>query len=124
MRAAPMLLGDSAAMRLLRSQIELVAARNCTVLIHGETGAGKELVARAIHGCSRRGDKPILPVDCTGLHDTLFDSQLFGHVRIGFAHEFQRKAEEAVAHQKHAAVQARAAQAVELQRQYIDDSEE
>lgn len=83
-RAAPMLLGDSAAMRLMRSQIELVAARNCTVLIHGETGAGKELVARAIHGCSRRSDKPILPVDCTGLHDSLFDSQLFGHVRGAF----------------------------------------
>ena len=83
-RAAPILLGDSAAMRLLRSQIELVAARNCTVLIHGETGAGKELVARAIHGRSRRTDKPILPVDCTGLHDSLFDSQLFGHVRGAF----------------------------------------
>lgn len=83
-RAAPMLLGDSAAMRTLRSQIEMVASRNCTVLIHGETGAGKELVARAIHGSSRRSGKPIIPIDCTGLHDSLFDSQLFGHQRGAF----------------------------------------
>lgn len=82
--AAPMLLGESAAMESLRSQIELVAARNCTVLIHGESGAGKELVARAIHACSRRAAKPIVPIDCTGLHDTLFDSQLFGHMRGAF----------------------------------------
>lgn len=71
-------------MRLLRSQIDLVAGRNCTVLIHGESGAGKELVARAIHGRSRRAGKPIIPIDCTGLHDSLFDSQLFGHMRGSF----------------------------------------
>jgi two-component system response regulator HydG len=71
-------------MRRLRAQIEMIGPRNCTVLIHGETGAGKELVARAIHAASARHDKPFMPIDCTGLRDTLFDSQLFGHVRGAF----------------------------------------
>jgi two-component system response regulator HydG len=83
-RTATPLLGDSLPMQRLRSQIDLIARRNCTVLIHGETGAGKELVARAIHAASRRSVKPIIPIDCTGLHDSLFDSQLFGHVRGAF----------------------------------------
>ena len=71
-------------MGLMRSLIEMVSARSCTVLIHGESGTGKELVARQIHDASDRADKPFIPVDCTTLRDSLFESQLFGHVKGAF----------------------------------------
>jgi transcriptional regulator with PAS, ATPase and Fis domain len=53
-------------------------------MIQGETGSGKEMLARYIHGLSDRRDKPFVPVDCSALTDTLFESQLFGHVRGAF----------------------------------------
>jgi two-component system NtrC family response regulator len=62
----------------------MLGPRNCTVLICGESGTGKELVARHIHAASGRSRGPFVTVDCTTLHDTLFDSQLFGHVRGAF----------------------------------------
>ena len=61
-----------------------MARRECTVVILGESGTGKELAARQIHLRSRRADGPFVPVDCTTLRDTLFESQLFGHVRGAF----------------------------------------
>ena len=61
-----------------------IAARECTVLVLGETGAGKEVAARRIHAMSRRAGGPFVPVDCTGLRDELMESQLFGHERGAF----------------------------------------
>jgi DNA-binding NtrC family response regulator len=78
------LIGESDAIERLRRLIEALARRDCTVLIHGESGSGKELTARAIHRSSPRSGAPFVPVDCTTLRDTLFESQLFGHVRGAF----------------------------------------
>jgi DNA-binding NtrC family response regulator len=78
------ILGSSRAISELRDQIAAIAGRNCTVLIHGETGVGKELVARRVHALSRRANRPFVPVDCTTLPASLFESQLFGHARGAF----------------------------------------
>lgn len=78
------MIGDSSAMRDLRSRVEAVASRRCTVLVEGETGTGKELVARHIHAGSPRGKGPFVPVDCSTLPQTLFESQMFGHIKGAF----------------------------------------
>jgi len=82
--SAPRLLGDTAPLRRLNELIGVVAARACTVLVHGESGTGKEMTARCIHAQSPRAAKPFIAVDCTTLRDTLFESQLFGHMRGAF----------------------------------------
>ncbi len=78
------MIGQSQAMQTLREQVQAVAHRRCTVLIEGETGTGKELVARHIHALSKRSAGPFVPVDCSSLPPTLFESQMFGHVRGAF----------------------------------------
>jgi len=78
------LVGASEAMVRLRLQIDVAARRSSTVLIQGESGTGKELIARHIHAASPRADGPFVPVDCTTLRSTLFESQLFGHVKGAF----------------------------------------
>jgi PAS domain S-box-containing protein len=78
------LFGKSKAMQLVYQQIRDVARVDSTVLIEGETGTGKELVARAIHFSSRRKDKPFVAVNCAGLTESLLSSQLFGHKRGAF----------------------------------------
>ena len=78
------LLGKSAAMQQVYQQIRAVARVDSTVLIDGETGTGKELVARAIHAASHRKDKPFVAVNCAGLTESLLASQLFGHKRGAF----------------------------------------
>jgi DNA-binding NtrC family response regulator len=78
------LLGKSAVMQQVYQQIRAVARVDSTVLIEGETGTGKELVARAIHAVSHRKDKPFIAVNCAGLTEALLASQLFGHKRGAF----------------------------------------
>lgn len=73
------LIGDSPAMRELKERINRVARTNGCVLIRGESGAGKELVARAIHRASPRADRPLLSVNCAAIPGELMESQLFGH---------------------------------------------
>jgi DNA-binding NtrC family response regulator len=68
----------------VRKAIELVAAHQSSVLILGPSGTGKELVARAIHACSKRVAKPFIPVDCAVTTGTLFASHMFGHVKGSF----------------------------------------
>jgi len=78
------IIGKSAAIKTLFTKIEQVAPTNTTVLILGETGTGKDLVARAIHGMSLRKDKPLKNVNCTTLQPTLIESELFGHEKGAF----------------------------------------
>lgn len=77
-------IGTSAVFGSIIETINTVASRQCSMIITGETGAGKEMVARQIHLCSDRADKVFVPVDCTTLTGQLFESQLFGHVRGAF----------------------------------------
>jgi DNA-binding NtrC family response regulator len=78
------LIGKSEPMLRIYDQIREVARVDSTVLIEGETGTGKELVARAIHFSSRRKHKPFIALNCAGLTDALLGSQLFGHRRGAF----------------------------------------
>lgn len=78
------IVGKASAIRHLARQIEMVSRRNCTVLTLGESGTGKELVARHIHAASPRAPGPFVVVDCTTMHDTLLESQLFGHAKGAF----------------------------------------
>jgi len=77
-------LGASPAMQAVYSVIERIAPSNVDVLITGETGTGKELVARALHQRSRRAGAPFVPVDCGAIPDGLLESELFGHERGAF----------------------------------------
>ena len=76
--------GTSPAFRSILETIDTIASRQCSMIISGETGAGKEIVARRIHACSDRANEVFVPVDCTTLTGQLFESQLFGHVRGSF----------------------------------------
>jgi DNA-binding NtrC family response regulator len=81
---APALIGDSAATRKLQEEIAGAARTHAKVLIVGETGVGKEVVARRIHEQSARRDAPFIAVNCSGIAETLLESELFGHTRGSF----------------------------------------
>ena len=78
------LIGQSSALRQIISQIDLVAPTEASVLIMGDTGTGKELVAREIHRRSPRKDHPLVRVNCASIPKDLFESEFFGHVRGAF----------------------------------------
>lgn len=85
------IIGQSAPMRQLLRKIEQVAPTEATVLIQGETGTGKELLARAIHDRSRRKDRPLVKVNCGSIPSGLVESELFGHEKGAFTGAIQRR---------------------------------
>jgi two-component system nitrogen regulation response regulator NtrX len=85
------IIGDSPAIRALREQIAMAAPTNGRVLVHGENGSGKELVARAIHALSARHDHPFVEVNCAAIPEELIESELFGHERGAFTGAHARR---------------------------------
>jgi len=94
------IVGDSAALRNVLGQVELVAGADSTVLIQGETGTGKELIARAVHNRSPRREQPFIKLNCAALPRELIESELFGHEKGAFTGAIQqRKGRFELAHQ-------------------------
>jgi two-component system nitrogen regulation response regulator NtrX len=85
------LLGNSQKMRQLREQIDMAAKSNSRVLILGESGSGKELVAHILHEKSGRADKPFIEMNCAAIPQELIESELFGHEKGSFTGAFERK---------------------------------
>src|SRR5271163_5301116 len=80
----PNIVGNSDALRRVLGMVEVVAPTNATVLINGETGTGKELIAEAIHRCSNRSKGPFVKVNCAAIPTGLLESEFFGHERGAF----------------------------------------
>ncbi len=85
------IVGESPEIKHVLSQVDQVTETDATVMIIGETGSGKELVARAIHRHSRRKDKPFIKVNCSALPESLIPSELFGHEKGSFTGATQRR---------------------------------
>jgi two-component system nitrogen regulation response regulator NtrX len=85
------IIGDSVPMKALRQQLAIAAPTNGRVLIFGESGSGKELVAHALHHQSRRNSAPFVEVNCAAIPDELIESELFGHVKGAFTGATQNK---------------------------------
>jgi formate hydrogenlyase transcriptional activator len=85
------IIGSSAAMQELKAAIRQVAATEATVLVHGETGTGKELVASAVHDLSRRRGRALVRVNCAAIPGNLMESEFFGHERGAFTGATQRR---------------------------------
>jgi formate hydrogenlyase transcriptional activator len=87
----PRIVGNSAALQRVLGMVRLVAPTNATVLIYGETGTGKELIAEAIHRCSDRATGPFVKVNCAAIPAGLLESELFGHERGAFTGAVARR---------------------------------
>ncbi len=85
------ILGQSQALKTVLHQLEQVAHTDTTVLLHGETGTGKELFARALHNLSQRKDRPLVKVNCAALPGNLIESELFGHEKGSFTGATSRR---------------------------------
>jgi len=86
-----LLVGSSRAMQRTADVIRLVGGRRCTVLITGETGTGKEMVARALHMTGPRAQFPLVAVNCNALPESLLEAELFGHVKGAFTGSIQQR---------------------------------
>ncbi len=86
------IVGSSPPLLELLGQLEIVAPTDTTVLIHGQTGTGKELIARAIHTRSQRKERPLVKVNCGAISAGLVESELFGHVKGAFTGAIERRA--------------------------------
>lgn len=87
----PEIVGNAPAMQEVYRMVRLAAPRNANVLLIGETGTGKEVIARAIHKNSRRSDGPYIRVNCGALHENLLESELFGHIKGAFTGAVENK---------------------------------
>jgi len=85
------IIGESESIKYIHFKIKQVAPTNATVLIEGETGTGKELVARAIHKESKRSNKPFIKVNCASIPENLIESELFGHEKGAFTGAFEKR---------------------------------
>lgn len=85
------LIGESLKIKQLKEQIETIAKSNSRVLILGESGSGKELVAHLLHEKSQRADKPFIELNCAAIPQELIESELFGHEKGSFTGAFERK---------------------------------
>jgi formate hydrogenlyase transcriptional activator len=85
------MIGESLAFHEVLRNVRLVAPTDATVLVHGETGTGKELIARAIHDLSGRSKQPFIKVNCAAIPATLLESELFGHEKGSFTGAFAQK---------------------------------
>ena len=85
------IVGESAALRKVLEEVETVASSNATVLILGETGTGKELIARAVHRLSQRKDRGFIKVNCAAIPTGLLESELFGHEKGAFTGAVSQK---------------------------------
>jgi len=85
------MIGASPALRAVLATVEQVAPTDTTVLIYGETGTGKELIARAVHSHSRRRERPLVKVNCSAIAAGLVESELFGHVKGAFTGAVERR---------------------------------
>ena len=83
------MIGQSRAVKQIIKQIKIVAPTDATVLILGETGTGKELVARELHRCSRRNNEPMVRVNCASIPNELYESEFFGHAKGAFTSAFK-----------------------------------
>ncbi|WP_240612788.1 sigma-54 interaction domain-containing protein [Alteromonas flava] len=81
---ADKMIGSSAPFKRMLTLINRAAKSEIAVLLHGETGTGKELVAKALHDSSLRAERPFVVIECTGLNENLFESELFGHEKGAF----------------------------------------
>src|SRR5438045_4823762 len=80
----PEIVGSAPAMQDVYRMVRLAAPRQANILLIGETGTGKELIAKAVHKLSRRSDGPFVRVNCGALHENLLESELFGHIKGAF----------------------------------------
>ena len=85
------MIGESPAMQHLLTEIAMVAPSDATVLIHGDSGTGKELVVRALHASSARSEKPLITLNCAALNESLLESELFGHEKGAFTGADKRR---------------------------------